>query len=87
MGRLLHFFAERTDSQYRAAPGADDRKRPWQGFAVVLAVGAQWGRPRVPQVGKPPSLHLSMGEVGGLVEPVVESSSRGEQVGANSAPQ
>lgn len=39
---------ERVDSpQHRTSPG--------QGCAVVLAVGALWGHPRVPQVGKPPS--------------------------------
>lgn len=44
-------FAERTDSLLTTAQVLG------QGFelAVVLAVGALWGHPRVPQVGKPPS--------------------------------
>lgn len=55
MGRLLHYLRRVLTHNSAQLLGADDRKRPWQGFAVVLAVGSRWGHPRVPQVGKPPS--------------------------------
>lgn len=55
MGRLLHYLRSVLTHSAAQLLGADDRKRPWQGFAAVLAVGSPWGHPRVPQGGKPSS--------------------------------